>query len=73
MASENMTDDEQIKYAELLGEKNSLFKRNKVAIYYKDKNPNPLIPSMAYIEGFKDICEFIHKIDAINWLNGDIK
>jgi len=68
-----LTTEEQEHYGELLSKKNHLFKRNKVAIFHPQNNPNPLIPTIAYVTGFNDICEFQHKNDAINWLEGKIK
>ena len=73
-ANENMTPTEQIEYGELIASKQQYFLRNRTAILsHKNKNPHPFIIPTAYVGGYRSICEFDSEIEAVDWLNGEIK
>ena len=72
-ARTNMSDAEQLEYGKLLAENAHYFQYNRTAIVKNSKNPHPYILAEAYSNGFKNFVEFENAIEAIAWLNGEIR
>jgi len=72
-AKKELTIKEQKELGELIASKEQLLKRNKTVIVNSNSYLNRFITPFADASGFKRICQFDGKNDAINWLNGSIK
>ena len=72
-ARTNMSDTEQLEYGKLLAKNVHYFQYNRTAIVKNSMNPHPYILAEAYSGGFNNFVEFDNAIEAIAWLNGEIK
>jgi hypothetical protein len=67
-----MSKDEQIYFGKYLASKNELAKAKVAVVHVPANNPNQLINTVAYMEGYQ-VVDFDSEYYANEWLNGKIK
>lgn len=70
-ARESMSDAEQEKYAQLLGENSHHFSQNRTAIYNPQLLHRQALAS-SYTYGLTRFVEFTNKTEAVQWAMGEI-
>ena len=72
MAKNNLTNEQQIEFGNLLGKNSMYFINNKTAVL-KPTSLNPITLVQAFINGHTHLAEFYNRKDALLWLSGESK
>lgn len=66
---ETSTDDEKLEFGEFMTSYYKQFPKTRIAVLGNTAADSDLIVASSYAHGLENICLFVNKKDAIDWLN----